>query len=55
MRTLRAFDVVGLDVLAVSVILVEPKIVPKTAPIVVEDEGFTAPVELLVAVVPGVW
>ena len=34
---------------------VDVAIVPKTAPVKIEDEGFTAPVELLVAVVLGVW
>lgn len=33
---------------------VDVAVVPKTAPVLVEDEGFTAPVELLVAVVLGV-
>ena len=33
---------------------VDATVVPKTAPVVVEDEGFTAPVEILAAVVLGI-
>ena len=102
-RTLGAVDLVGLDVLIVSVILVEPKAVPvdgsldalkrllvvgidfvnvnlnvlwlvevvafvptpplgveedavpETEPVVVEDAGCTAALEIFVAVVSGMW